>query len=334
MFTPVETSLGALLLFQSSSGLLLHNGAVFGISSLLSGCVFNPSHDNVPIIAGLASSIASIYLFAPSLIPIYPSAPNSWASVASTLGTGFLLGWGTKNDRGCTSGHMLCGVSRLSPRSLIATAIFFATALLTANFANGGQNIPPCPTGVPCYTPTYPSTEELIFMISTVALTTLINFVIVPRFLHRSKKSRTVFSYLAGLQFGLGLFITGMADPAKVLRFFAVLTDPSRWDPSLMLIILFAVGPSLVTYLKAVKPVLTKEEAGGKDAGKPTLADKWRLPTLTVADIDWRFVTGAVAFGVAWGLRGVCPGPAVLRSILQPAWGIVEMTGYMLGNLL
>jgi hypothetical protein len=99
MFTPVHTSLGALLLFQSSTGLLLHNGAVFGISSLLSGCVFNPSWDNVPIIAGLVSSVAPIYLFAPSLIPTYPPAPSSWASVASTLGIGFLLGWGTKvND--------------------------------------------------------------------------------------------------------------------------------------------------------------------------------------------------------------------------------------------
>jgi len=44
-------------------------------------------------------------------------------------------------------------------------------------------------------------------------------------------------------------------------------------------------------------------------------------------------VTGAMAFGLAWGLRGVCPGPAVLRAVLQPTWGVVEMAGYMLGNL-
>lgn len=96
MFTPVHTSLGALLLFQGSTGLLLHNGAVFGISSLLSGCVFNPSRDNVPIIAGLVSSVAPVLVFSPSLIPSYPAAPGSWTSLLSTLGTGFLLGWGTK----------------------------------------------------------------------------------------------------------------------------------------------------------------------------------------------------------------------------------------------
>lgn len=99
MFTPVHTSLGALLLFQGSSGLLFHNGAVFGISSLLSGCIINPSSENIPIIAGIVSSIAPVYLLAPSLFPSYPAAPNSWASVASTLGTGFLLGWGTKVRR-------------------------------------------------------------------------------------------------------------------------------------------------------------------------------------------------------------------------------------------
>lgn len=96
MFTPVHTSLGAWLLFQGSSGLLVHNGAVFGISSLISGSVFNPSRDNIPIVAGLVSSIIPVYLFAPSLLPSYPAAPNSLATAATTLGVGLLLGWGTK----------------------------------------------------------------------------------------------------------------------------------------------------------------------------------------------------------------------------------------------
>ena len=99
MFTPVHTSLGALLLYQGSSGLLYHNGAVFGISSLLSGCAFNPNRDNLPIIAGLLSGLVPVYLFAPSLIPSYAAPPDSWASAVATLGVGFLLGWGTKVSR-------------------------------------------------------------------------------------------------------------------------------------------------------------------------------------------------------------------------------------------
>ncbi|CAG8027300.1 unnamed protein product [Penicillium olsonii] len=328
MFTPINTSLGALLLFQGSSGLLFHNGAVFGISSLLSGCAFNPSRDNVPIIAGLISGLVPVYWLAPSLIPSYPTQPDSWVSAAATMGVGFLLGWGTKNGRGCTSGHMLCGISRLSPRSFIATAVFFTTALLTANFVNGGSNIPSC-NGVPCYVPVYPSTSELGFMGGAVMLAAITNFFIVPN-IEKSDTSRIAFAYVAGLEFGLGLLISGMADSAKVLGFFAFLTDPSRFDPSLALIILFGIGPSLFAYIKQ-KPGQSLEK--GKRSADPTLAESWRLPTATVGDIDWRFVAGAAAFGVAWGLRGVCPGPAILRTALQPVWGLATMGGYMLGNL-
>ncbi|KAL4984042.1 hypothetical protein BDW68DRAFT_190819 [Aspergillus falconensis] len=329
MFTPIHTSLGALLLYQSSSSLLLHNGSVFGVSSLLSGVMLSPSRDNVPVIAGLLSSVVPIYLFMPSLLPTYPAASSSWASLFTTVGTGFLLGWGTKNGRGCTSGHMLCGLSRLSPRSLIATAIFFTTALLTANFVSG---IPPCSAGIPCYTPVYPSRSELEFMTGATAITFLTNAFIIPRTMDRSESSRSIFSYLAGIQFGTGLFISGMADPVKVLRFFAFLTDPARFDPSLAFVILFGILPSLFTYL-SVKPGQNINNNKGKQA-KPTLADTWRLPTATVADINWRFVAGAMVFGVAWGLRGVCPGPAVLRSVLQPKWGLAQMAGYMLGSLI
>ncbi|KAL4929118.1 YeeE/YedE family protein [Aspergillus undulatus] len=329
MFTPIHTSLGALLLYQSSSSLLLHNGSVFGVSSLLSGVMLNPNRDNVPVIAGLLSSVIPIYLFMPSLLPTYPAAPSSWASLLSTVGTGFLLGWGTKSGRGCTSGHMLCGLSRLSPRSLIATAIFFTTALLTANFVSG---IPPCPAGIPCYTSAYPSSSELTFMTGATILTFVTNAVVIPRTLGKSELSRSIFSYLAGVQFGTGLLISGMADPLKVLRFFAFLTDPARFDPSLALIIIFGIVPSLVTYL-SVKPGQHRGHNGDKLV-KPTLAETWRLPTATVADIDWLFVLGAMVFGVAWGLRGVCPGPAVLRSVLQPKWGLAEMAGYTLGSLI
>jgi uncharacterized membrane protein YedE/YeeE len=225
---------------------------------------------------------------------------------------------------------MLCGISRLSPRSLIATAVFFTTALLTANFVKGGSNIPAC-NGVPCYTPVYPSTWELGFMACTTLVAAITNFIIIPRNVHRSEKSRVIFSYVAGLEFGLGLLMSGMADPAKVLRFFAFLTDHSRFDPSLALIILFGIGPSLFTFLKE-KPGQTLEK--GKPAPNPTLAKEWRLPTATVGDIDWRFVAGSVAFGLAWGLRGVCPGPAILRTVLQPTWGLATMVGYIVGNVL
>ncbi|EEA20862.1 hypothetical protein TMatcc_000860 [Talaromyces marneffei ATCC 18224] len=354
MFTPVHTTLGALLLFSGSFGLLLHNGRVFGISSILRTCLLDPGllfrgrrdkqkqnepteevqeDENFPTLAGLITSPLLVKLLVPSLLPSYPemgSTTTAWVSAAATLGLGVLTGWGTKNDQGCTSGHMLCGLSRLSARSLIATAIFFTTAVVTASLSpllTGIDLIPACGNGAtPCYYPTYPSGYELAVMTTSCISALFTTFVLGPKVLTRSYKSRRVFAYLAGVQFGLGLLFSGMADSKKVIRFFALFGGAvDKFDPSLALIILFGIGPSLYGYLTA-EP--------GKNAEKPpTLAEKWSLPKLTVADINWRFIVGAVIFGVAWGSSGTCPGPAILRSVLQPVWGVLWMSGYFLGGV-
>ncbi|KAM5472865.1 hypothetical protein MauCBS54593_002578 [Microsporum audouinii] len=326
-FTPISTSLGALLLYQGSYGLLQNNGRVFGISSLLSGCVGSPNKQNVPVVLGMISSIVPVYLLAPSLLPPYATPPATLETALALAGIGFLVGWGTKNGNGCTSGHMLCGVSRLSPRSFIATGIFFITALITANLGIGTKPSP-SPDGRPAYLPVYPSTNEFAFMLSTVTVSQAINSFLVPAILPRYANSGVVYSCIAGLQFGLGLLISGMANPEKVLGFFSWF-NPSTFDPSLALVMVFGVGPSLLSYL------YMKTEYGNEDGLKPPLlADRFNLPTATVADIDWRFVSGSVAFGVGWGLSGVCPGPGLLRSALSPIWGAAWLAGFLLGSLL
>lgn len=221
---------------------------------------------------------------------------------------------------------MLCGLSRLSPRSLIATAIFFTSALITANMT---AEFPVCDIG-PCYSPVYPTSAELAFVGSAVGLASITNTLVVPKVMTKSETSQSIFAYIAGLEFGLGLLISGMADSAKVLGFFAFPSDISRFDPSLAMIILFGIGPSMLAFLTQ-RP--GQKTAKGHSKSTPTLGEQWKLPTARVADIDWRFVAGAAAFGVAWGLRGVCPGPALLRSVLQPVWGIATMGGFILGNL-
>lgn len=220
---------------------------------------------------------------------------------------------------------MLCGLSRLSPRSLIATGIFFTTALITAN-SGFGAGIPPSPAGTPTYAPTYPTNHELGFMTAAVVLSQLFNSYLVPRF-RRSAYSSTIYSYLAGLQFGLGLLISGMANPAKVLGFFSWL-NLKTLDPSLGLVMLFGVGPSIWSYYK-----MSREYGNEKGKKPPTLSYRFQLPTAKVSDINWRFVLGAVSFGVGWGLCGVCPGPGLLRAVLQPAWGASWLGGFWLGSL-
>jgi uncharacterized membrane protein YedE/YeeE len=103
-----------------------------------------------------------------------------------------------------------------------------------------------------------------------------------------------VMALLSGLVFGLGLVLSGMTDPSKVLGF---LDLAGTWDPSLA----FVMGGAIVVGFFAFRI------AGGRT--KALLGDPMRLPTAT--QIDRRLVMGGLAFGVGWGLAGFCPGPAL-----------------------
>lgn len=102
-------------------------------------------------------------------------------------------------------------------------------------------------------------------------------------------------SLLAGLVFGLGLIISGMADPSKVLGF---LDLAGNWDPSLA----FVMGGALLVGLLAFQFAVKRPQS--------LLGEAMRLPTAT--KIDRRLVLGSLTFGVGWGLAGYCPGPALV----------------------
>jgi uncharacterized membrane protein YedE/YeeE len=101
-------------------------------------------------------------------------------------------------------------------------------------------------------------------------------------------------SLLAGLVFGLGLILSGMADPAKVLGF---LDLAGLWDPSLAMVMVGAIAVGLLAFTIA------------RHRTKSLLGLDVRLPT--ARDIDRRLVGGSVMFGVGWGIAGFCPGPAL-----------------------
>lgn len=100
---------------------------------------------------------------------------------------------------------------------------------------------------------------------------------------------------LAGLVFGLGLIVSGMANPAKVLGF---LDLGGAWDPSLALVMAGAIAVGLLAFRLAGP--LTRSWLG----------EEMRLPK--ARDIDQRLVLGSLAFGVGWGLAGFCPGPGLV----------------------
>ncbi|SHG06446.1 hypothetical protein SAMN04487965_3235 [Microbulbifer donghaiensis] len=110
-------------------------------------------------------------------------------------------------------------------------------------------------------------------------------------------KKTLLTAFIAGLVFGLGLLVSGLANPAKVLAF---LDLAGVWDPSLALVMIGAIAVGLpVFYL-----------AKGRDLS--VLGEQMKLPTST--DIDRPLVIGGLLFGIGWGLAGFCPGPAIVAT--------------------
>ena len=122
-------------------------------------------------------------------------------------------------------------------------------------------------------------------------------------------------SFGCGLIFGLGLLISGMTQPAKVLGFLDVL---GRWDPTLAFVMAAALLVSGTGYALA------------RRLGRPMLAAQHLWPTRT--DVDRPLVVGSVLFGVGWGLVGLCPGPALenLASLSPRVFAfVIAMIGGM-----
>jgi uncharacterized membrane protein YedE/YeeE len=105
---------------------------------------------------------------------------------------------------------------------------------------------------------------------------------------------KMVMGYVAGLLFGLGLAISGMTDPARVLGFLDI---AGAWDPTLM----FVLGGAVVTSFVGYRLVF-KQSA-------PLFGERFQLPTRQ--DLDGKLLGGAALFGIGWGLSGYCPGPAI-----------------------
>lgn len=112
--------------------------------------------------------------------------------------------------------------------------------------------------------------------------------------LSHSNTLKTAAGYLAGLLFGLGLAVSGMTDPARVLGFLDI---AGAWDPTLM----FVLGGAVVTTFIGYRLVYAR--------GTPLFGSGFQLPSKQ--DLDAKLLGGAALFGIGWGLSGYCPGPAI-----------------------
>lgn len=341
-FTPVSTTLGALLLHISTSLLLLKNSQILGASSLLGSPL---SHKNLPIVSGMLLPAVLLRLVnISSLTPIYIDRPAYVYALA-----GVLVGFGTKArptpslphppfhtlppssplpDRqtankpmqlanGCTSGHMLCGVPRLSYRSLAATVTFFSIAVATTSLLN---TAPACGNGsIACTRASYPAASVAAAQSALVVLGAAAAMLVPAQ--------STAAATLAGALFGAGLLVSGMAAPAKPLRFLA-LANSAVWDPSLALVAVFGVGANWALWTWWGRA----NSGQGGDAGRGGVGgSNHELPD-PKRPVDGSLLVGAALFGVGWGIAGVCPGPGILAAVLAGWKGAVWIGAFWAGR--
>lgn len=124
-FTPMTSAAGGLLIGTAAAALLLLNGRIAGISGIVGGLLRSPDRAwRVAFIVGL--------LLAPSVWQLFADLPVATVSDSPLLlvAAGLLVGFGSRLGSGCTSGHGVCGIARLSPRSLIATAAFMVAGFV------------------------------------------------------------------------------------------------------------------------------------------------------------------------------------------------------------
>ena len=128
-FTPYSALTGGVLIGISVSLMLLFNGRITGISGIMSGVLFAPKDDKSWRLFFLAGLILGGLLFSWG-VPGFNMPRQGYPMLL--LGTGgYLVGFGTRMANGCTSGHAICGIARLSLRSITATVTFIAFAMLT-----------------------------------------------------------------------------------------------------------------------------------------------------------------------------------------------------------
>ncbi|TKI06488.1 YeeE/YedE family protein [Martelella alba] len=126
-----------------------------------------------------------------------------------------------------------------------------------------------------------------------------------------------LFSLLSGLLFGLGLIVSGMANPAKVIGFL----DITRvWDPSLAFVMGGAISVGFFAFRAAFR------------RAAPWYGEKMHLPT--ARQIDKRLIGGSLIFGVGWGLAGICPGPGLVLLGMGAVKGWLFVAAMIIGMLI
>ncbi|CBQ73791.1 conserved hypothetical protein [Sporisorium reilianum SRZ2] len=358
-FTPFHSLAGGLMMAASLHTLLSKLGLVLGISGFFHSTVSSTlsavkgrstaAPSIFPLVAryfttgiflgGVVLGLTRARVEAGLGVSILDDITSSkHASLLSMAGLGALIGFGTKLGNGCTSGHFLCGLSRFSLRSLVATATFFGVAVLTHVSTASKAAVSTAAIKSDFFSHLPSSFPQPDFTTLLVLQAPALVYMTIPELLgatdptvpsDKRKASQLlaakIMALAVGVHFSFALGISGMMRPSKVLGFLSLspqLFSSGAWDPSLAMVAIGGIIPASIAYFRNVKPKqdelrrrITRKDSKDKvDAEvQPALslvAPEWRTPA-NPFKIDAKLVIGSVFFGLGWGATGLCPGPAL-----------------------
>lgn len=337
LFTPASGLIGGGLIGLSAGVLLLGAGEILGASGLASSLLLHPSETlanpakqwkAVFLCVFFSTSMAISTMENKSLILDVKSV-NLKLPVVSELGymvAGFLVGLGTKLGNGCTTGHGICGMARLSMRSLVYVISFMSTGIISATLCGTGCPLATYLRASPDYiTSQLPNkTSVKVAAIITASLTCMtLGLILRPGDEGRveklgdeqvNNKRKLIPAAFSGAIFAAALAISGMIKPSKIYGFLDLSgIQRGTWDPTLLCVMGAGLVVSMISY-QFVK--------GYSFFGKKNLAKKLTCPVAlkspcgkfeipTNKKIDAELIMGGSLFGLAWGIGGSCPGPAL-----------------------
>lgn len=129
---------------------------------------------------------------------------------------------------------------------------------------------------------------------------------------------KNIWSFACGLIFAIGLGLSGMLNPNKVLSFLDI---TGNWDPSLALVMVGAIGVYIIVYPLTLKIMK-----------KPLLDAEFNLVKLT--KVDKKLVIGEILFGIGWGLTGICPGPGITNLSVLSNTVLIFLASMTVGMLI
>jgi uncharacterized membrane protein YedE/YeeE len=329
--------IGGVIIGISATYMLAHHNKISGISGIVETALHplnrdRKGHDSSGLwswsyIAGLLTSGYAMVAVQPELFGTASSAAASLSPIGVAT-AGILTGFGTRLGSGCTSGHGICGLPRRSLRSLTAVMTFMATgattAYLTRVYRDGNLSILFSVEGASKIIPGWAASHDLAIMARPLVFVLGGAFIAhrmisvkrkngaladetlqsAPDIIHSEPSIKEHFlTFSAGALFALGLTLSGMTDPDRVKNFLDF-SGPNGWDPTLAGVMGGGVLFNLVSFEYMRVNNIGTECKGFKFGNVPANMN-----------IDWKLLCGSGIFGVAWGLGGMCPGPALVSSV-------------------